>query len=90
MPYVSTCLCSFELGIEKPNPAIFKLALDRAGCAASEVVIIGDRLDNDIRPARLLGWKTIRVLQGFARCQSPRDIWDQPDLTVPHVKALIG
>jgi FMN phosphatase YigB (HAD superfamily) len=29
--------------------------------------MIGDRLDNDIRPARLLGWKTIRIAQGFAR-----------------------
>jgi hypothetical protein len=28
--------------------------------------MIGDRLDNDIRPARLRGWKTIRVAQGFA------------------------
>lgn len=90
MPYISTCLCSFELGLEKPDPAIFHQALDRAGCAASQAIIIGDRLDNDIRPARLLGWKTIRVLQGFARFQSPRDIWDQPDLTVPDVKALIG
>ena len=38
MPYISTCLCSFELGLEKPDPAIFKLALDRAGCAASQAV----------------------------------------------------
>ena len=88
-PFISTCLCSFELGLEKPDPAIFKLALERAGCAASEAVFIGDRLDNDIRPARLLGWKTIRVLQGFARFQSPRDIWDEPDLTVLHVSGLI-
>jgi FMN phosphatase YigB (HAD superfamily) len=89
MPFISTCLCSFELGLEKPDPAIFKLALDRAGCAASQAVFIGDRLDNDIRPARLLGWKTIRVLLGFARFQSPRDIWDEPDLTVSNVRALI-
>jgi FMN phosphatase YigB (HAD superfamily) len=40
--------------------------LERAGCALSEAVMIGDRLDNDIRPARLRGWKTIRVAQGFA------------------------
>ena len=90
MPFVSTCLCSCEIGVEKPDPTIFQLALDRAGCAASEAVMIGDRLDNDIRPARLLGWKTVRVLQGFARFQSPRDIWDEPDLTVPDVSALIA
>jgi ribonucleotide monophosphatase NagD (HAD superfamily) len=33
--------------------------------------MIGDRLDNDIRPARLQRWKTMRVLQGFAKFQSP-------------------
>ena len=26
--------------------------------------MIGNRLSNDIRPARLLGWKPIRVAQG--------------------------
>jgi hypothetical protein len=34
MPFVSTCLCSFELGLEKPDPEIFKLALKRAGRVA--------------------------------------------------------
>jgi HAD superfamily hydrolase (TIGR01549 family) len=88
MPFISTCLCSFELGLEKPDPAIFALALDRAGCAPSQAVMIGDRLDNDIRPARQLGWKTIRVEQGFGRFQSPRDHWDEPDLTVADTNAL--
>jgi HAD superfamily hydrolase (TIGR01549 family) len=81
MPFVSTCLCSSELGLKKPEPAIFTLALERAECAPFEAVMIGDRLDNDIRPARSFGWKTIRVAQGFARFQSPRDSWDEPDLT---------
>jgi HAD superfamily hydrolase (TIGR01509 family) len=94
MPLLSTCLCSFELGLEKPDPAIFTLALERAGCAPSEAVMIGDRLDNDIRPARQLGWKTVRVAQGFARFQSPRDSWDEPDLTADSLAdvtpALIG
>ena len=69
-------------------------ALRHAGCAASKAVMIGDRLDNDIRPARLLGWRTVRVLQGPGRFQSPRDSWDEPDLTVANVTliplALIG
>ena len=94
MPLVATCLCSFELGLEKPDSAIFSLALERAGCAPSEAVMIGDRLDNDIRPARQLGWRTVRVAQGFARLQSPRDSWDEPDLTADSLAdvtpALIG
>jgi len=70
MPLVSICLSSTEVGLEKPDPAIFRLALTRAECAPEEAVMIGDRLDNDIRPARLQGWKTIRILQGFARASS--------------------
>ena len=58
--------CIEVRAVKAPDPEIFKLALERAGCALSEAVMIGDRLDNDIRPARLRGWKTIRVAQGFA------------------------
>jgi HAD superfamily hydrolase (TIGR01549 family) len=89
MPFISICLSSTEVGLEKPNPAIFDLALSKARCTASQAVMIGDRLDNDIRPARLQGWKTIRIAQGFARFQSPRDGLDEPDLTLANVKLLI-
>jgi len=51
--------------------------------------MIGDRLDNDIRPARLLGWKTIRIMQGFARFQSPRDSADEADFTVANLSELV-
>jgi HAD superfamily hydrolase (TIGR01549 family) len=89
MPLISICLASAELGLEKPDPAIFRLALSRAECAPEEAVMIGDRLDNDIRPARLQGWKTIRVLQGFARFQAPRDEFDQADATVARLTELL-
>ena len=88
MPFVSVCIASAEVGIEKPDPAIFDLALREASCAATDAVMIGDRLDNDIRPARLLGWKTVRVLQGPGRFQVPRDSLDEADLTVSNVKLL--
>jgi HAD superfamily hydrolase (TIGR01549 family) len=88
MPFISVCIASAEIGIEKPDPAIFDLALREAGCPASDAVMVGDRLDNDIRPARLLGWKTVRVLQGPGRFQVPRDSLDEADLTVSQVKLL--
>jgi HAD superfamily hydrolase (TIGR01549 family) len=55
MPFISICLSSTEVGLEKPDPAIFQLALSQSGCEPPQAVMIGDRLDNDIRPARLLG-----------------------------------
>jgi HAD superfamily hydrolase (TIGR01549 family) len=88
-PFISICLSSTEVGLEKPDPAIFQLALSQSGCKPSQAVMIGDRLDNDIRPARLLGWKSIRIAQGFARFQSPRDGLDEADLTLANVKLVV-
>jgi HAD superfamily hydrolase (TIGR01549 family) len=89
MPFISICLSSTEVGLEKPDPAIFQLALSQSGCEPEQAVMIGDRLDNDIRPARLLGWKTIRIAQGFARFQSPRDGMDEADITLANLKGLV-
>src|ERR1700756_27079 len=89
MPFISICLSSTEVGLEKPNPAIFQLALSQSGCEPEQAVMIGDRLDYDIRPTRLLGWKTIRIAQGFARFQSPRDGMDEADITLANLKGLV-
>jgi HAD superfamily hydrolase (TIGR01549 family) len=89
MPFISICLSSTEVGLEKPEPAIFQLALSQSGCEPEQAVMIGDRLDNDIRPARLLGWKTIRIAQGFARFQSLRDGMDEADITLANLKGLV-
>jgi HAD superfamily hydrolase (TIGR01549 family) len=89
MPFISICLSSTEVGLEKPDPMIFQLALSQSGCKPTQAVMIGDRLDNDIRPARLLGWKTIRIAQGFARFQSPRDGLEEADLTLANVKLVV-
>ena len=44
--------------------------------------MVGDRLDNDIAPARRLGMRGIRVLQGFGALSRPRNEWERPDGTV--------
>jgi HAD superfamily hydrolase (TIGR01549 family) len=79
------CITSAEVGLEKPDPAIYRLALNKAQCQPTAAAMVGDRLDNDIWPAKALGIRTIRVLQGFHRVQTPRHAAEEPDLTVPTV-----
>ena len=62
--YFDLVVSSAEEGLEKPDPKIFILAMDRAGCKPEETYMIGDRLDNDIEPAAELGINTIWVRQG--------------------------
>ena len=52
---------SFEHGFSKPNPHVFEILrarLQGRGLLVSQTLMIGDREDNDISPARTTGWKT--------------------------------
>jgi FMN phosphatase YigB (HAD superfamily) len=49
---------SAEVGLTKPDPAIFQLTLDRLGVAPAEAVFIDDFREN-IAAAAALGWRTI-------------------------------
>ena len=54
------------VGVEKPDPKIFELALEGLGVSASETIHIGNRIDTDVLPAKKLGFKTIWVRRGEA------------------------
>ena len=83
--YFSSVFASAEAGLSKPDPEIFNRALNEAGCSPNEAMIVGDRLDNDIGPATLAGWRTARVLQGFSRVQKARSDYEQPLITVSSI-----
>ena len=57
---------SDELGVGKPDPGLFELAVRTAGVPAAAAVMVGDRLDYDIRPAKLVGMRAIWMLRGEA------------------------
>ncbi|MBD3161645.1 MAG: HAD-IIIA family hydrolase [Candidatus Eisenbacteria bacterium] len=58
-PHISLHAISEVVGLRKPDPDLYLWALERADCAPGEAVMIGDRVDNDIRPARTVGMWTI-------------------------------
>jgi HAD superfamily hydrolase (TIGR01549 family) len=57
---------SDDLGMQKPDLALFVHVLDTAAVAPERAVMVGDRLDYDIRPARAAGMRAIWVLRGEA------------------------
>lgn len=65
--YFDVVLASAEEGVSKPDSEIFRRALERANCISGNAYMIGDRLDNDIAPAKTLGMKTVWIKQGFAK-----------------------
>jgi len=64
------CFWSFEHGFSKPDPHVFRLLTARLrgrGVAPDETLMVGDRADNDIEPARAQGWQTWRMGDGDGR-----------------------
>jgi HAD superfamily hydrolase (TIGR01509 family) len=54
-------LDSAVVGIEKPDPRIFELALDRLGLEPGEVVYVGDTYEVDVLGARAAGMRAILI-----------------------------
>lgn len=50
---------SESVGFSKPDPKFFQWALREANCRPEHAIMIGDRIDNDIAPAKSMGMKTI-------------------------------
>lgn len=60
-PYVNRLLDSTIVGIRKPDPEIWKMALAQSGCKAEEFLIVGDSMKNDILPAQSIGCPTVLI-----------------------------
>jgi putative hydrolase of the HAD superfamily len=59
-------IISAEVGVEKPDPRIFEVAVEAADVAPSRCAMVGDRLDNDVVPAKALGMRGVWLLRGEA------------------------
>jgi 2-haloalkanoic acid dehalogenase type II len=64
-------LSSEAAGSCKPDPGIFELALERAGCAPQEALFVGDSLEQDIAGANRVGLRSVLL-------------WHRDDLPVPN------
>lgn len=89
LKYIDLVIASAEEGIAKPDRRIFELALKRSECSAEQAVMIGDRIDNDILPAKKIGMKTIWIRQGFGKYWTIQDKKEEPDYIIDGLSELI-
>jgi HAD superfamily hydrolase (TIGR01549 family) len=80
-PFVDALTVSEEAGASKPDPAIFRLALDRLDTAAEDAVMVGDSWAADIEGALAAGIRPI----WFNRHRRPAP---RASVDVAHLHAL--
>ena len=80
MSYFSSVTYSQEAGANKPDPAPFRLALQRAGCEPGDAVHIGNWYEDDVVGARGVGIAPVLVDRDDRR----------PDADCPRIQDLRG
>ena len=76
--YLEFVIDSSIVGVEKPHPEIFQIALDRSGIKPDEAIYVGDTYPTDIGGAELAGLRGILIDWVCA----------YPDATCPRIKTL--
>ena len=69
---------SQDVQVEKPDPKIFEITAQRAGCEFSQMLHVGDSLKNDVAGAQNVGARTVWL----NRDRVPNDTQIQPDYEV--------
>jgi HAD superfamily hydrolase (TIGR01549 family) len=79
---------SAATGLRKPDPAAFLAAAEALGVSPAACIMVGDRIDNDVVPAKALGMVAIQLRGGRHRRQRPRSPAEEPDSVVSDVIEL--
>lgn len=90
LKYIDLVIASAEEGVAKPDRKIFEIALSRANCLPEEAIMVGDRIDNDIIPAKQMGMKTIWIKQGFGKYWKISSDEEKADYSVDTLTEIVS
>jgi HAD superfamily hydrolase (TIGR01509 family) len=62
--YVDVLGSSESWGVSKPEPAFFERIIETLGLPPHEIAYVGDRVDNDVRPALRAGMLAVHIRRG--------------------------
>jgi HAD superfamily hydrolase (TIGR01549 family) len=80
---------SDEWGVEKPSPRFFVRIAEVSGVAPAEIAYVGDRIDNDILPAKAAGMVGVFLRRGpWSLIQARRPEADQADVRIDSLLEL--
>ena len=80
---------SEHLGFDKPSPRFFEAMLAQSGFRAAEAAYVGDRVDNDILPARAIGMVTVFIERGpWGRIHARQGQASQADIRIHALSEL--
>lgn len=86
--YFDLVISSSDVEVKKPDAKIFELALKKANIKSHHAIYAGDRVDNDIIPAKKLGFITVRIKNGLGK-RHKEDASYPSDYTIEAINELL-
>jgi HAD superfamily hydrolase (TIGR01549 family) len=82
---------SQEWGVEKPSPEFFARIVHLSGVSAGEIAYVGDRLDNDVLPAKAAGMVSVFLSRGpWGLIHARRPAASEADIRIESLAQLQG
>jgi NagD protein len=76
--------------VGKPNPLMMRSALNSLGAHSEQTLMIGDRMDTDVRSGLEAGLHTILVLTGISTADTAERFPYRPGRVIESVADLVG
>ncbi len=86
LEYLPVRVYSCAAGFTKPDPRIFREALDRLDVAPAEAVFVGDKLDVDVAGPQKIGMRAVQVASPYRVEHNPDIV---PDARIAQIDDLL-
>jgi HAD superfamily hydrolase (TIGR01549 family) len=77
-----------DFSVTKPDLRYYEQIVKACGVDPKQCIMVGDRIDKDVIPAKLLGMRTILIRTGLHKNQKPRIPFEVPDTELNGVPGL--
>ncbi len=88
LDFFSAVIISGNTPFHKPNPALFRMTAEALGISSTQIAMVGDRVDWDLKPAKSLGMRTVLFQPDLPGERKFREIPDV-DFHIHHFKQLL-
>ena len=76
--------------VGKPQPELFRLALERGGAPRARTLFVGDRVDSDVVGARAAGLPVALVLSGVTTAEAAAAAQPRPEMIADDLPSLLA
>jgi len=89
-PFFDAVVVSGDVGVKKPDPAIFTPALEQTGLATDEVLFVGDSPEDDIAGAKAAGLRPVLIRRSLG-ADGSESAWTEDGVrVVTGLREVIG